>query len=115
MKVLASALPRLKSTWASETAELPVIDFLEASKLLDLDVVSDQHLVSKLPFHSIIFRSFLTLVFTLTHKKATARAVKGFNARKEWRNKQPTEEGAPGQYEHDLYVMSNREMNYWLA
>ena len=25
-----------------ETAELPVIDFLEASKLLDVDVVSDQ-------------------------------------------------------------------------
>ena len=42
-------------------------------------------------------------------------AVRVFNAR---RNKQPTEEGTPGRFLHDLHdlhVMNSREMNYWLA
>ena len=53
-----------------ETAELPVIDFLEASKLLDVDVVSDQQSSeSRFQFHPVVFRSFLICVFPLTPQK----------------------------------------------
>ena len=50
----------------TKTAELPDIDFLEASKLLDIDVVSDQQSSKsrfQAPFYPVVFRSFLIRVF----------------------------------------------------
>ena len=53
-----------KIDFGIETAELPVIDFLEASKLLDVDVISDQQSSkSCFQFHPVVFRSFLIRVF----------------------------------------------------
>ena len=73
------------------------------------------NLVSKLPFYPVVFQKFLDLRVLPNTTKATAWAVTVFNAWKKWRNKQSTEEGAPGRHVHDLHVMNNREMNYWLA
>ena len=66
------SLTQAKINLGIETAELPVIDFLEASKLLDVDVVSDQQ-SSESRFQASIssssFRKFLDLRVPLTSQK----------------------------------------------
>ena len=76
-----------------ETAELPVIGFLEASELVDVDDVSDQQSSEsrfQAPISSISFRCFLICVFPLTSQKLLHGTVRVFNAWKKWRNKQPS-------------------------
>ena len=95
-----------------ETAELPVIGFLEATKLLDIDVVSDQQ-SSESHFQALIypvvFRSFLICVFSLTPQ---SYCMGWFECSTYGRN---GETSSQGRYMHDLHVMNNREMNYRLT
>ena len=51
-----------------ETAELPVVDFLEANKLLDVGVDSDQQSIeSRFQFHPVVF--ILIRVFPLSSQE----------------------------------------------
>ena len=62
--------------------------------------------VSKLPFHPVVYRSFLICVFPLT---AQSYCMGRLECSTHGRNGQRISQG---QYVHDLHVTNNREMNY---
>ena len=91
---------------------MPVIGFLEASKLLDIEVVSDQQSSEsrfQAPISSSSFRSFLICVFPLTPQSYCMRRLECST------HERNGETSSQGRYMHDLHVMNNREMNYQLT
>ena len=86
--------------------------FLEASKLLDVDVVSDQQSSEsrfKAPISSSSFQKFLDLCVPLTPQ---SYCMVRLECSTHGRN---GETSSQGQYMHDLHVINNREMNYRLT
>ena len=66
------------------------------------------NLVSKLPFHPVVFRSFLICVFPLTPQSYCMGRLECLT------HERNGETSSQGRYMHDVHVMNNREMNYQL-